>query len=372
MCRDTLWIRLIPVHGTKTRRIVIAKTLKVGNYELGGVHPVFVIAEAGVNHNGDIELAKELIRKAKQCGADCVKFQTFKAEQVVSAKAPKAVYQLKTTDPGESQIDMLRALELSEDAYPELLRICEEEDILFLSTPYNFEDADFLDRLGVTAFKIASGQLIEHPFLEHVAKKGKPVILSTGMGTLKEVEEAIEVIHNAGNDKIIVLQCTTNYPSPIEETNLRAMITMRNKCKVLVGYSDHTCGNTATMAAVSLNACLIEKHFTLDKGLPGPDQASSADPEEFSELVRLIRETEKCLGTPDKKPSPQEIKNIQGMRRSLASSRNISAESIISWDNVTFKRPATGIPGNQSHMVLGKKARQDIPADTLITPDMIE
>ncbi len=349
-----------------------APTVKVGNYELGGTHTVFIIAEAGVNHNGDIELAKELIRKAKQSGADCVKFQTFKAEQVVSAGAPKASYQLESTDPGESQIDMLRALELKEEDYPELLRTSEEEDILFLSTPYNFEDADFLDGLGVAAFKIASGQLIEHSFLEHVAKKGKPVILSTGMGTLKEVEEAIQVIYKAGNDKIIVLQCTTNYPSPIEETNLRAMVTMREKCGVLIGYSDHTSGNTASIAAVSLGACLIEKHFTMDKGLPGPDQATSADPGEFSELVRLIRETEKCLGTPHKKPSPQEMKNIQGMRRSLAASRDISAGTIINWDNVTFKRPATGIPGNQSHMALGRKARRDIAADTLITPDMIE
>ncbi len=246
-----------------------AQTVKVGNYKLGGSNPVFIIAEAGVNHNGDIELAKELIRKAKQSGADCVKFQTFKAEQVASAGAPKALYQMRSTDPAESQIDMLRALELKEGDYPELLRTCEEEEILFLSTPYNFKDADFLYGLGVSGFKIASGQLIEHPFLEHVAKRGKPLILSTGMGTLKEVEEAIEVIRKAGNDKIVLLQCTTNYPSPVEETNLRAMVTMREGCSVLAGYSDHTLGNTASIAAIALGACVLEKHFTLDKNLPG-------------------------------------------------------------------------------------------------------
>jgi len=351
---------------------VNAQIIKIGNYELGEVRPVFIIAEAGVNHNGNIKLAKELIRKAKQCGANCIKFQTFKAEQVASAKAPKAAYQLKTTDPGELQIDMLRALELKEKDYPKLLGICEEEEIQFLSTPYSFEDVDFLDELGVPAFKIASGQLIEHPFLDYVARKGKSVVLSTGMGSLREVEEAINIIHNAGNDKIIVLQCTTNYPSLIEETNLRAMATMGDKCRVLTGYSDHTCGNTAAIAAVSLGACLIEKHFTLDKGLAGPDQASSADPGEFSELVRLIRETEKCLGTAVKKPTPCEIKNIQGMRRSLVTSQDITAGTLINWGNVTFKRPATGILGNQSHIALGGKAKRDISADTLITLDMIE
>ncbi len=346
--------------------------IQIANYKLGPSFPAFIIAEAGVNHNGDLAQAKELICAAKESGADCVKFQTFKAGRVASLNAPKASYQLKSTDPGESQIDMLSELELKEEDYPKLLRTCEEEEIQFLSTPYNFEDADFLDGLGVPAFKIASGQLVEHPFLEHVAKKGKPVILSTGMGTLKEVEEAIKVIHETGNDRIVVLQCTTNYPSHIEDANLRAMVTMRDRCRVLTGYSDHTCGNTAAIVAVSLGACLIEKHFTLDKGLPGPDQSSSADPREFPEFVRLIRETEKCLGTPDKKPSPQEMKNIQGMRRSLVASQDIFAGIVINWDNVTFKRPATGITGNQSHLVLGRKARQDIPADTLITPEMIE
>ncbi len=346
--------------------------IQIANYKLGPSFPAFIIAEAGVNHNGDLAQAKELICAAKESGADCVKFQTFRAGRVASLNAPKASYQLKSTDPGESQIDMLSELELKEEDYPILLRTCEEEEIQFLSTPYNFEDADFLDGLGVPAFKIASGQLVEHPFLEHVAKKGKPVILSTGMGTLKEVEEAIKVIHETGNDRIVVLQCTTNYPSHIEDANLRAMVTMRDRCRVLTGYSDHTCGNTAAIVAVSLGACLIEKHFTLDKGLPGPDQSSSADPREFPEFVRLIRETEKCLGTPDKKPSPQEMKNIQGMRRSLVASQDIFAGIVINWDNVTFKRPATGITGNQSHLVLGRKARQDIPADTLITPEMIE
>jgi len=213
--------------------------ININNISIGEESPVFFIAEAGVNHNGDIEIAKQLVKKAKQCGADCIKFQTFKAERVVTEGAPKAKYQLGTTDPKESQLDMLRKLEMSPESYHEVISYCQDQGILFLSTPYNIEDVDFLDGLGLPAFKLASIHLAEPYFLQYVARKGKPMFVSTGMATLAEVDQAIRAIRGVGNQQIILLQCTTNYPSRVEDANLRAMETMRDAFDVLVGYSDN-------------------------------------------------------------------------------------------------------------------------------------
>ena len=273
------------------------RSIKVGNKMVGTGHPVCVIAEAGVNHNGDPDLAFKLLESARNAGADCVKFQTFKAESVVSQAAPKAAYQLKTTDPSESQLDMLRRLELEETVYVDLLAQAKEWGIQLLSTPYNIEDVDFLDRLGIPAFKLASMHVAEPYFIDYVARKGKPVFLSTGMATMEEVGRAVSVMENAGNDQLVLLQCTTNYPSAISDTNLRAMVAMGDVFDCLIGYSDHTIGDTACIGAVALGACVIEKHFTLDQNMEGPDHATSVDPEGFSQLIKHINEAQSMLGS---------------------------------------------------------------------------
>ena len=348
------------------------KELKIEKKTVGEEQPVFIIAEAGVNHNGDISMAKELIRKAKACGADCIKFQTFKAERIVTKNSPKAAYQLKTTNPKESQLDMLKKLELSKKDYDELIKTCKEEDIFFLSTPYNIEDINFLDELGVEAFKVASGQAVEPYFLEHMASKNKPILLSTGMCTLAEVDEAIRTIRKTGNEQLVVFQCTTNYPSAIEDTNLRAMNTIRTAFDVLVGYSDHTNTLTAATPAASLAASVIERHFTLDKSLPGPDQSSSSDPLEFAQLVCNIRDVEKCLGSAVKTPSPAELKNAAAMRRSIIAKQNIPAGTLFTIDNLTFKRPASGLLANRLNDILGRKAAKNIGAESIIDYGMIQ
>src|SRR6201993_1882215 len=264
---------------------------------------VYIIAEAGVNHNGSIDMAFQLIDKAKEIGADCVKFQTFKAEQIVTASSPKANYQLKVTDAQESQYDMLKKLELQKEDFKKLKNYCEKKGIDFMSTPYNFEDADLLNDIGVDTFKIASGQIAELPFLKYVAAFKKRMIVSTGMADMHEVEAAVHAMHETGNKNIVILQCNTDYPSKIEDTNLLAMITMRDKLQVHVGYSCHVPNNYACFAAVALGAEVIEKHFTLDKKLPGPDHSSSLEPKEFLELIEGVRNIEKCLGDGIKKPS---------------------------------------------------------------------
>jgi N,N'-diacetyllegionaminate synthase len=340
----------------------------------------FIIAEAGVNHNGSVEMAKKLIKEAKMCGADCVKFQTFKAERVVIKKAPKAHYQMQTTDPKESQLEMLRKLELPDEAYQELMQICADEGVMFLSTPYGVEDIDFLDSLGVAAFKVASGQIVEPHFLEHVARKGKPMIVSTGMATLSEVDEAVRLIMETlksaeeGDQplpSLTLLQCTTNYPSLLEDANLKAMETMRRTFGLPVGYSDHTEGIVACIAAVALGARIIEKHFTLDRTLPGPDQSCSSNPDEFRQMVNAIRQAEAVLGTGTKKPSERERENAATMRRSIVALRNIPAGRTIEPDDITFKRPLSGIPASHVGFVLGKRTRASLKKDDFLEFEII-
>ena len=347
------------------------KIIKLGRKEIGQGSPVYIIAEAGVNHNGNPESACELARQANQTGADCVKFQTFRAEEIVTKNAPKAAYQLKVTDPKESQFQMLKKLELQVVDYEKIVETCKEKDIQFLSTPYNFKDAEFLNELGVDGFKIASGQIVELPFLKYTANFGKPMIVSTGMATLGEVEEAIRTIRAAGNDQIVLLQCTTNYPSVVQDANIRAMVTMGNALDVLVGYSDHTQNNYSVYAAVALGACVIEKHFTLDRNLPGPDHSCSLDREEFSQMVNGVRDVERALGSAVKSPTISESKNIIGMRRSIVANRLIPAGTAISQEAVGFKRPATGMEPRFLNQLLGKKARRDISADRPIVFDDI-
>lgn len=347
-------------------------TIEIAGRKIGTGHPAYVIAEAGVNHNGHLEMALQLVREAKRAGADCVKFQTFKAEAIVTRLAPKANYQLKGTDPGESQFDMLKRLELHEDDYRAIMALCERLGIQFLSTPYNFGDVDFLQGLDIKAFKIASGQLVESPFLKYVARIGKPLFVSTGMGTLEEVRRAVRAIRQTDNEKFVILQCTTNYPSAIEDSNVQAMVGMRERLGVLVGYSDHTSNDYSILAATALGATIIEKHFTLDKTLPGPDHSSSLEPDEFRVLVRGIREVEKSLGCSAKEPTVSERSNVTGMRRSIVALVDITAGETITREKLAFKRPATGLEPNMLPKLIGKRARIPISADTPIDKDAIE
>lgn len=332
----------------------------------------YIIAEAGVNHNGNIDIAIELINKAKEAGVDCIKFQTFKAEQIVTQKSPKANYQLLVTDSKESQYQMLKKLELRMEDYPVLLSHCKKLGIDFMSTPYNFEDVDFLDLLNVDCFKIASGQLTEIPFLQFAARKKKRMIISTGMANLSDVFLAVQAIRNEGNDDIIVLQCTTNYPSKIEDANLLAMLAIKDACKVRVGYSDHVENNYACLASVALGAEVVEKHFTLDKNMEGPDHSCSLEPNELKELVVGIRNIELALGSGLKIPSIAETANAAGMKRSIVAISNIKKGDVIQKNDLGFKRPANGLPPNMLIEVVGKEALVDINKDEPIQMNSIK
>ena len=344
---------------------MFSKEINISKYKIGDNQPVFIIAEVGVNHNGDLKLAKKLIIEAARCGADCVKFQTFKAERIVLNDSPKAHYQLKTTPVDESRLDMLQKLEMSMDAYAEIIKCCEENDVLFISTPYSIEDADFLDELGAPAFKLASIHAAEPWFARYVASKSKPVILSTGMVTLSELDSTVRAIKETGNNDLILLQCTTNYPSNIEDSNLLAMRTMQDAFNVIAGYSDHTDDDTACIVSVALGAKVIEKHFTLDKSLPGPDQTTSANPTEFSRLVKNIRNAELSLGTVIKEPCAIEKINEKGMRRSIVAKCNIDKGVKITDEMITLKRPSLGISPIYIDEILGRKTLNAITQDDL-------
>ena len=335
--------------------------IQIGDRIIGPSRPVFVIAEAGVNHNGDLDLAKQLIREAKKAGADCVKFQTFKAERLVRDGAPKANYQLKSTKPSESQFEMLKKLELDEPSHQALLELCKAEDIVFLSTPYNHEDVDLLVALGAPALKLASMSCNEPHFLSYAAKHGIPVLLSTGMASLAEVDTAVTSIRESGLRDLALLQCTTNYPAKIEDANLLVIRTLSQTFGLPVGYSDHTETNTACIAAVALNARIIEKHLTVDKTLPGPDHACSCDPVEFAQLTVEIRNAEKALGSPQKSPSEAELLNSKSMRRSLVARRSVPRGSRITESDLGLKRPADGLSPSLAKFVVGHRSVRDIP-----------
>src|SRR5215207_4857869 len=348
------------------------QTIQVGNKLIGPGQPVFVIAEAGVNHNGDLKLARALIDVAVEARADAVKFQTFRADRLATPEAPKAEYQLQTTGDAESQLEMLRRLELSAEAHRELQSYCEERGIVFLSTPFDEEAVDFLDELGVPAFKISSGDLTNSPLLEHVAGKGKPVILSTGMSELSELIEAVSVLNTAGCETPILLHCVSNYPADPAEANLRAMQTMRSAFDVPVGFSDHTEGMDISLAAVALGACVIEKHFTLDRSLPGPDHRASLEPAELRQLVQSIRRIETALGDGRKIPAASEIETAKVARRSLIAACDIAAGATLERAMVVLRRPGTGLPPSALLSLLGRKTSHPIAAGTLLESDMFD
>jgi N,N'-diacetyllegionaminate synthase len=331
--------------------------------------PTLVIAEAGVNHNGSIELALELINAASEAGVDVVKFQTFKAEDLVTQSATKADYQLATTDLQETQLEMLKKLELSYDMHIKLISRCKEKGIRFSSTGFDSSSVDVIIELGVDFLKIPSGEITNLPYLRHVGSKRLPIILSTGMCTMQEVASALEILEKAGARKhdITVLHCNTEYPTPMEDVNLRAMLTMKEEFGVKVGYSDHTLGDEIPIAAVAMGATVIEKHFTLDRTMEGPDHAASLEPDELKQMVSSIRNIEKALGDGLKKPSKSERDNIRIVRKSIVASKYIKAGEKFTEENLAVKRPGTGISSLRWDELLGLEANKDFQADELIS-----
>lgn len=329
---------------------------------------VFIIAEAGVNHNGKFGLAMKLVDAAKESGADAVKFQTFRAEKLVSRSAPKAEYQQETTGAEESQFEMLRALELSDRDFESLAGHCREIGIEFMSTAFDLDSIAFLSGLGISRWKIPSGEITNLPYLRKVACLGEPVILSTGMSTLGEIEAALEVFRpdqgNAGS--VTLLHCTTEYPAPLAEVNLRAMRTLGDAFGLPVGYSDHTEGIAIPIAAVALGAKVIEKHFTIDRGMPGPDHRASLEPEELAAMVASIRDVETALGSSIKRPTGAEVRNKSVARKSIVASREIQAGEAFSEENLAAKRPGTGISPMEWDRILGRTARRHYAPDEAI------
>ena len=326
---------------------------------------VLIIAEAGVNHNGDINIAKRLIDEAKRSGADIVKFQTFNPQKLASKYATMAEYQKENLGREESQEAMLSKLTLSWGEYVELAEYCKKIGIKFLSTPFESESIHFLDDLQ-DIWKIPSGEITNYPYLVDIAKTGKEVILSTGMSNIDEVKGAIGVLEKHGAGKITLLHCTTNYPTPMDDVNLRAMLTLEKECGCAVGYSDHTQGIEVPIAAVAMGATVIEKHFTLDRNMDGPDHKASLEPDELKAMVSAIRNVEKAIGDGNKVPAPSEMANIAVARKSIIAAKDIRAGEIFSEENLTTKRPGTGINPMRWNEVLGQKAKRDFAEDELI------
>lgn len=329
---------------------------------------VFIIAEAGVNHNGSIELAKKLIDVASEAGADAVKFQTFKAENLVSKDAQKAEYQKYTTDVKESQHQMLKKLELDVDTHKELIHYCKTKKIMFLSTPFDSESIKLLDNLGLDIFKIPSGEITNLPYLKEIAKLDKKIVLSTGMCNIDEVGDALNILTTNGSEKknITVLHANTMYPTPMEDVNLKAMLTIGKIFDVAFGYSDHTLGIEVDIAAVALGASVIEKHFTLDNTMDGPDHKASLEPDELSSMVKSIRNIELAIGDGIKIPSKSETPNISIARKSIVAACNISRGEVFSQSNLTTKRPGNGMSPMKWDKIIGTVATKDYLEDELI------
>ena len=329
---------------------------------------VLIIAEAGVNHNGSIDLAKQLVDVAVEAGADVVKFQTFKTENVVTKNTEKAEYQKETTNPSESQFEMIKKLELDIDAHKELMAYCQEKGIIFLSTPFDLDSIDMLSDLGLEIFKIPSGEITNLPYLRRIGSLSKQVILSTGMSTLREVCYALTILIESGTkkDNITILHANTMYPTPMEDVKLYAMLTIQKEFDIAVGYSDHTLGVEVDIAAVAMGARIIEKHFTLDNTMDGPDHKASLEPTELKVMVSSIRNIEKAMGSFEKKPSPSESVNINIARKSIVAKQLIKKNDIFSEKNITTKRPGIGISPMEWDRVIGTAAVKDYEIDSLI------
>jgi len=327
---------------------------------------IYIIAEAGVNHNGCIELAKQMVITAKEVGADCIKFQTFVPENLVSKRAEKAEYQKEQTDSNESQLEMIRRLALTHEEFTELCDYCKLIGIDFLSTAFDLKSIDFLRSLGMEKWKIPSGEITNLPYLIKIANFGMPVILSTGMSSMQEVKDTVKILRENGAGEITVLHCTTEYPAPYNDVNLRAMLSMKDELGVLVGYSDHTEGIEVSIAAAALGATVIEKHFTLDKNMEGPDHKASLEPLELQALVTAVRNVGEAMGSSEKIISSSERKNIDIARKSIVAKQFINKGEILSEENISTKRPGNGVSPMQWFEVLGKEAVRDFEEDELI------
>lgn len=343
------------------------KNLNIGGKPVGEGFPVFVIAEAGVNHNGDLGRARKLIDAAVAAGADAVKFQNFKAENIVTRQAEKARYQKRATGSGETQYQMLKKLELSDRAFRQLHEHAERRHIVFLSTPYDEPGVDLLAGMGVAAFKVASAEIVNSRLLRHMAGKGRPIILSTGMATLGEIEESLAVLYAAGLEEVVLLHCITDYPAQVSEMNLRALRTLQCAFGLPVGLSDHTTGLTVPVAAVALGACMIEKHFTLDRRLPGPDHRASLEPRELRAMVAAIREVAQALGDGVKRPTGNEESLKKIMRRSIVAQTEIHKGTAIGESMLTIKRSGGGLPPKCLSAVVGRRANKNIEQDEALT-----
>jgi len=346
--------------------------IHIGDRAVGPGAPCFVIAEAGVNHNGDLDLAHALIDVAAGAGADAVKFQTYSTPHLVTERAPKAQYQMIDVADEESQYDMLARLELSELDHVELRDHCKDLRLEFLSSPFDARCADMLDRLGLRAFKLASGELTNLPLLRHVAGLGKPLILSTGMADLDEVRTAVEALRGAGDPPLALLHCVSAYPAPLEDCNLRAMATLAREFGLPVGWSDHTEGTAVAVAAVALGAVIVEKHFTLDRDLPGPDHQASLEPDDLIQLVRAVRAVEPALGDGIKRPRACEANTAEVARKSLVAARNLTGGAPLIDGDLIVRRPGTGLPPARLDEVTGRRLRTDVAVGTPLTEDMLE
>ncbi len=345
---------------------MMKKILNIGDRRVGDGEPVFIIAEAGVNHNGDMNLAKKLIDAAIDAGADAVKFQSYKTEKIITPSAPAAEYHIRASDRDESWFQLLKRLELAEDDHQNILSYCQKGGIIFLSTPYDEESADFLNSINMPAFKIASTDMNNIPLLQHVARYQKPILLSTGMSTMEEIGESVEAVRGEGNLQIILLQCTANYPPSPEDANLNVIATLRLEFELLVGYSDHLACSQAAIAAVAKGICLYEAHFTLDRNMPGPDQKSSLEPQELKQIIKDIRLTQKLLGSSTKKITPSEQETRTKLRKSIVAVQDIKLGDRFTQDNIGIKRPGVGLTPSQYFKLLGKKVKRNIAKDELI------
>lgn len=342
-------------------------TILINKRRVGYGLPVFIIAEAGVNHNGSLKNALKLVDVASRVGADAIKFQTFKAEEVTTAESEMVEYQKKNVGGKKNQLDMLKKLELKDKFYEPIIKHCKKRNIIFLSTPHGgYKSVDFLKALNMPAFKFGSGDLTNLPVLEYVAKLKRPIILGTGMATMKEIKEAIQQIQKTGNNKIIVLHCTTDYPTELRDVNLRAMQSMMKEFGILIGYSDHTLGIQTSIMATTLGACIIEKHFTLDRNMPGPDHKASLEPEELAEMIRGVRDVDVIMGSKIKKPTKNEQKHKASARKSVVTSMSIKRGVKITKNKLAIKRPGTGIEPKLINKVIGKKAKRNLKKDYLI------
>ena len=349
----------------------MVRTIDIAGRAVGPGQPCFIIAEAGVNHNGSLELAKRLVDVAQEAGADAVKFQTWVTEKLMVPDAELAEYQRRNIGEDRTQFEMAKQLELSYDQFREIKAYSDDKGILFFSTPDEEDSADFLEELGVPVFKIGSGEVTNLPFLHHIALKDKPIILSTGMSAIGEVEAAVRTIEETKNEQLVLLHCVSNYPAGPAECNLRAMDTLRTAFHYPTGFSDHTLGIEITIAAVARGACVLEKHFTLDNGLPGPDHAASLDGEELKELVRAVRVVETALGTGRKWPTQAEMKTKQIVQKTIVAAHDIPMAKLLEADDLALRRASGGLPPRYLDLLIGRNTRCTIKANQVVSPDMV-